>query len=83
LTFDNDDHPKSSPLYQSVYSAALVLFQAMIDALSPGTHSPFEQIRRVNEAGNPHWSSRDFARVIAKRGFVLSTSSGKIYENTA
>lgn len=26
--------------------------------------SPFEQIRRVNEAGNEHWSSRDFARVL-------------------
>lgn len=33
----------------------------MTDALSPGTPSPFEQIRRVNNAGNPHWSSRDFA----------------------
>jgi len=26
--------------------------------------SPFERIRRVNEAGNEHWSSRDFARVL-------------------
>jgi DNA-damage-inducible protein D len=26
--------------------------------------SPFEQIRRVNEVGNEHWSSRDFARVL-------------------
>ncbi len=26
--------------------------------------SPFEQIRRVNAAGNEHWSSRDFARVL-------------------
>ena len=26
--------------------------------------SPFEQIRRVNQAGNEHWSSRDFARVL-------------------
>ncbi len=27
--------------------------------------SPFEQIRRVNPAGNEFWSSRDFARVLA------------------
>ena len=26
--------------------------------------SPFEQIRRVNAAGNEHWSSRDFGRVL-------------------
>lgn len=26
--------------------------------------SPFERIRRVNEAGNEHWSSRDFAKVL-------------------
>ena len=26
--------------------------------------SPFELIRRVNQAGNEHWSSRDFARVL-------------------
>jgi DNA-damage-inducible protein D len=26
--------------------------------------SPFEQIRRLNDAGNEHWSSRDFARVL-------------------
>lgn len=26
--------------------------------------SAFEQIRRVNEAGNEYWSSRDFARVL-------------------
>ena len=26
--------------------------------------SPFEQIRRVNAAGNEHWSSRDFAKVL-------------------
>lgn len=32
--------------------------------LSPGTPWPFEQIRRVNDAGNPHWSSRDFARIL-------------------
>lgn len=36
----------------------------MTDALSPGRPSPFEQIRRVNGAGNPHWSSRDFARIL-------------------
>ena len=27
-------------------------------------HSPFESIRRVNDAGNEHWSSRDFAKVL-------------------
>ena len=26
--------------------------------------SPFERIRRVNAAGNEHWSSRDFAKVL-------------------
>lgn len=26
--------------------------------------APFEQIRRVNEAGNEFWSSRDFSRVL-------------------
>jgi DNA-damage-inducible protein D len=31
---------------------------------SPNEPSPFERIRRVNEAGNEHWSSRDFARVL-------------------
>ena len=36
----------------------------MTSALTPGTPSPFEQIRRVNDAGNEHWSSRDFARVL-------------------
>ncbi|HEV2295957.1 MAG TPA: BRO family protein [Tepidisphaeraceae bacterium] len=31
----------------------------------PGSEpSPFERIRRVNEAGNEHWSSRDFAKVL-------------------
>lgn len=30
------------------------------------THiSPFEQIRRTNDAGNEYWSSRDFAKVLA------------------
>ena len=29
-----------------------------------GEQSPFEQIKRVNAAGNEHWSSRDFARVL-------------------
>jgi hypothetical protein len=36
----------------------------MTDELTPGTPSPFEQIRRTNEAGNEYWSSRDFARVL-------------------
>ena len=31
---------------------------------SSGSNSPFEQIRRVNAAGNEHWSSRDFAKVL-------------------
>lgn len=31
---------------------------------SSGANSPFEQIRRVNAAGNEHWSSRDFAKVL-------------------
>ena len=31
----------------------------------PGSEpSPFERIRRVNEAGNEHWSSREFAKVL-------------------
>ncbi len=29
-----------------------------------GTISPFERIRRTNEAGNQYWSSRDFAQVL-------------------
>lgn len=29
-----------------------------------GEPSPFERIRRVNDAGNEHWSSRDFAKVL-------------------
>jgi DNA-damage-inducible protein D len=36
----------------------------MTSELTPGTPSPFEQIRRVNDAGNEYWSSRDFARVL-------------------
>jgi DNA-damage-inducible protein D len=36
----------------------------MSNELTPGTPSPFEQIRRTNDAGNEHWSSRDFARVL-------------------
>jgi DNA-damage-inducible protein D len=36
----------------------------MTDELSPGTPSPFEQIRRTNDAGNEYWSSRDFARIL-------------------
>jgi DNA-damage-inducible protein D len=31
---------------------------------SAGEPSPFERIRRVNDAGNEFWSSRDFARVL-------------------
>ncbi len=29
-----------------------------------GHASPFERIRRVNAAGNEHWSSREFAQVL-------------------
>ena len=30
------------------------------------THlSPFERIKRTNDAGNEYWSSRDFAKVLA------------------
>jgi len=36
----------------------------MTEELTPGTPSPFEQIRRVNDAGNEYWSSRDFARIL-------------------
>ena len=36
----------------------------MTNELTPGTPSPFEQIRRTNDAGNEYWSSRDFARVL-------------------
>ena len=54
LTFDKGEYPGTGPLYQYVYQSARLLFQAMTDALNPGTPSPFEQIRRVNDAGNPH-----------------------------
>ena len=34
-------------------------------AHNPAAHiSPFERIKRVNEAGIEHWSSRDFAGVL-------------------
>lgn len=36
----------------------------MTEELTPGTPSPFAQIRRVNDAGNEYWSSRDFARIL-------------------
>ena len=29
-----------------------------------GNDSPFEQIKRTNEAGNEYWSSRDFAQIL-------------------
>lgn len=32
--------------------------------ISKGRLSPFEQIRRTNDAGNEFWSSRDFAKVL-------------------
>ena len=30
----------------------------------PAHESPFQQIRRVNDAGNEFWSSRDFATIL-------------------
>ena len=36
----------------------------MTDELTRGTPSPFEQIRRVNDAGSENWSSHDFARIL-------------------
>jgi DNA-damage-inducible protein D len=38
--------------------------ESIITQSSGDEPSPFERIRRVNEAGNEHWSSRDFARVL-------------------
>lgn len=35
-----------------------------VRALMAGHKSPFEQIRRTNNAGNEYWSSRDFAKVL-------------------
>ncbi|MDI6795211.1 MAG: BRO family protein, partial [bacterium] len=35
-----------------------------IEKPSRGRHSPFEQIKRTNEAGLEFWSSRDFAEVL-------------------
>ena len=32
--------------------------------ITKGHISPFEQIRRINDAGNEYWSSRDFAKVL-------------------
>ena len=32
--------------------------------ITKGHISPFEQIRRTNDAGNEYWSSRDFAKVL-------------------
>lgn len=37
----------------------------MANEIEKSSHiSPFEQIRRTNEAGNEYWSSRDFAQVL-------------------
>lgn len=36
----------------------------LISEINKGHISPFEQIRRANDAGNEYWSSRDFARVL-------------------
>ena len=35
-----------------------------IKILSSPHLSPFEQIRRTNDAGNEYWSRRDFAKVL-------------------
>ena len=32
--------------------------------VTKGHISPFEQIRRTNDAGNEYWSSRDFAQIL-------------------
>jgi DNA-damage-inducible protein D len=36
----------------------------LVEIGGAGGDSPFERIRRVNEAGNEHWSSRDLAKVL-------------------
>jgi hypothetical protein len=36
--------------------------------VTKGHISPFEQIRRTNDAGNEYWSSRDFAQVLDHMG---------------
>lgn len=36
----------------------------ILRGISKGHTSPFEQIRRTNDAGNEYWSSRDFAKVL-------------------
>ena len=46
-----------------------------------GEPSPFEKIKRVNAAGNEHWSSRDFARVLGYadyRNFELVIGKARI-----
>lgn len=35
-----------------------------ITSRSGGEHSPFERIRRVNDAGGEFWSSREFAKIL-------------------
>ena len=32
--------------------------------ITKGRISPFERIRRTNDAGNEYWSSRDFAKIL-------------------
>jgi DNA-damage-inducible protein D len=41
----------------------------MMKPASGTSPSPFERIKRVNEAGNEHWSSRDFAQVLGYADF--------------
>lgn len=41
----------------------------MTDALSPGTPSPFEQIRRVNDAGSEYWFSRILTQIFVRKHF--------------
>jgi DNA-damage-inducible protein D len=36
----------------------------ILKEIAKGHLSPFEQIRRTNDAGNEYWSSRDFAKVL-------------------
>lgn len=40
------------------------LSNKLVREITKGHISPFEQIRRINDAGNEYWSSRDFAHVL-------------------
>jgi DNA-damage-inducible protein D len=36
----------------------------LVKDIARGHVSPFEQIKRTNDAGNEYWSRRDFARIL-------------------